>query len=83
MLLQVGRFLLKSLDQVQKGKPVAESATYFADVLKNNNSVDVKSEESLNCPYFMHSIFKSHSCGKLKALAEKFGKLIGQNFTQK
>jgi hypothetical protein len=38
-MMQVGRFLMKSLSQLQKGKPMAESAKYIQKITEGNFAV--------------------------------------------
>lgn len=41
-MIQVGRFLMKSLSQLQKGKPLAESAKYIEKTTGGEFGVEVK-----------------------------------------
>lgn len=81
-MIQVGRFLLKSLSQLQKGKPLAESAKYIQKITGGDFGVEVK-EGSLDCPFFIQKILRMHSCGKLAAFSQKYVELLGQKLTPK
>jgi hypothetical protein len=41
-MLQVARFLFKSLTTLQKGKPLAPSAQYLENLKKGNLSLEIK-----------------------------------------
>lgn len=82
LMLQVGRFLMKSLGQLQKGKPMAESAKYIEKITEGNFAVQLK-EGSLDCPFFIQKVLRMHSCGKLAAFSQKYLELLGQKFTSK
>ena len=76
LMLQVGRFLLKSLSNLQKGKPLPESVLYFNELAKGVFSVEVG--ESLS-PQLVERILVMHSLGKVKAVVEKSAKLKKTN----
>ena len=53
LLLQVARFLFKSIGMLQKGKKLAPSAEYLQELAKGELKIEV-TEEKLNCPFFVN-----------------------------
>ena len=70
-MLQVARFLFKSLNSLQKGKPLDLSIKYLEKLKKGNLSIEVKTEDSLNCPYFVHQILTNFACVSVKNMGLK------------
>lgn len=81
-MLQVARFLFKSLVTLQKGGKLAPSAQYLQEMAKGNLSVDLK-EESLNCPYFVNSLIKKYTCVTVKNMGLKLVEGIKQGLSEK
>jgi len=82
-MLQVARFLFKSLITLQKGKPLAPSAQYLENIKKGNLSIETKSEDSLKCPHFVHQILTNFACVSVKNMGLKLSQGIKEGLTEK
>jgi hypothetical protein len=71
-MLQVARFLIKSLNQLQKGKKLPESVSYLAKLIHIEEHPEVEiSKNNIRAPSTIQSIMINHSCLKAKGAAEK------------
>lgn len=81
-MLQVSRFLFKSLVALQKGKKLAQSAEYLKELSNGNLALDV-TEESLNCPFFVNKVLKHFSCISTKNMGLKLSQGIKDGLSEK
>ena len=81
-MLQVARFLFKSLVSLQKGKPLAPSVQYLDNLKKGSLSIEIKSE-SLKCPYFVHQILTNFACVSVKNMGLKLSQGIKEGLSEK
>jgi hypothetical protein len=76
-MLQVARFLIKSLANLQKGKKLPESIKYLEHLKKGTTTATITDIKSLQCPYTIQKILVLHSCGKTQAAGQKIAQGLG------
>ena len=81
-MLQVARFLFKSIMNLQKGVKLAPSVEYLSELAKGKLAVDFK-EESLNCPYFVQEILKYFACSSVRSMALKLSQGVKEGLSEK
>ena len=72
-MLQVARFLFKSLINLQKGKKLEPSVQYISELAKGQLNLTVE-EKNLDCPHFVNTILRNFSCVAIKNMALKLNK---------
>ncbi len=82
MLLQIARFLFKSLVGLQKGSKLSPSIEYLQELAKGKLSVEVK-EECFSCPFFVSSILKKYACIMIKNMGLKLSQGIKSGMSEK
>jgi acyl-CoA oxidase len=82
LMLQVARFLFKSVVALQKGAKLPPSAEYLQQLSKGKVAVEVK-EELLNCPFFVNQLLKTYSCIQVKNMALKLSQGIKEGMSEK
>ena len=82
-MLQVARFLLKSLTALLKGKNIEESVSYLKLLTEGNLSVEIRDPNQLNCPFLIRKILSMQACAKVKEMGEKIQKGVSQKLSQK
>jgi len=82
-MLQVARFLIKALTNLQKGKPLEPSVRYLTELAKGESTVTIADAKDLTCPYNVQRILVLHSCNKTQAAGQKIMKGLGEGLIQK
>lgn len=82
-MLQVARFLIKGLANLQKGKKLPESISYLELLTKDQPPIVVNNLEVLACPHNLLQILVHHSCQKVQAAGQKIMKGMGEGLSQK
>jgi hypothetical protein len=81
-MLQVARFLFKSVVSLQKGSKLAPSVNYLQNLSKESLSLEVK-EEKVKCPFFVNSILRNYACASVKKMALKLSEGLKKGMSEK
>lgn len=82
LMLQVARFLIKNITNLQKGKKLAPSVDYLQALGQGSLKIDFN-EERLGCPHYVSSILRAFACLAIKKMAAKLAEGAKQGFSQK
>ena len=81
-MLQVARFLFKSLAKLQKGGKLAPSVEYLTALTKGSLTIDVDVDH-LGCPFFVNRILKNFACVSVKNMALKLSQGVKEGLSEK
>ena len=81
-MLQVARFLTKSLTDMAKGKSLAPSVQYLQELKKENLTLIV-TQDNVGCPHFINNILRNLACVAVKNMTLKLEEGVKNGLTQK